>query len=104
VFIWQAVIHVLGIDSGLPYGTWSWYGFWSGVGGSFLVNLIAFSFLLWWRGTCHYSWKCLRRGSHAAAGGVFKLCWKHHPDLGVRPHHDLIHALHREWKTSQGAS
>lgn len=99
---WYALVHFLGIDYGLPYGRFGIYNFWSGVGGSFLVNAIAFSFLLWWRGTCHYSWKCLRRGRHQAAGGTFRLCWKHHPDMGHRPHHQMIHRLHREWKSPSG--
>lgn len=95
---WHAVIHLGGIDSGLPYGTWNWYGFWSGVGGSFLVGLTAWGLASWWRSTCHHSRWCLRHGKHMAAGGTFKLCWKHHPDLGVKPHAELIERLHRESK------
>lgn len=93
--------HVLGFDYGLPYGNFSWYNMWSGVGGSFLVSLIGFAVVWWLHQTCSYSWRCFRKGRHEAAGGTFQLCWKHHPDMGVRPHHELIHQLHSEWKARQ---
>jgi hypothetical protein len=102
MLLWYAIVHLLGIDYGLPYGHWSWYNFWSGVGGSFLVNALVFGFLLWWRSTCHHSWRCLRHGKHPAAGGMFRLCWKHHPDLGEKPSPELIRVLHSQWKGAAG--
>ena len=95
---WYFFVHTLGIDDRFHYGTWDWYNFWSGVAGSFLIGLGAAAILAWWHTTCHYSWKCLRPGRHPAAGGLFKLCWRHHPDLGTRPHHSTIRRLHRDWK------
>lgn len=100
---WRFVVHVLGVDYQAPYGHWVWYNFWSGVAGSFLVGLAVFAATRWSHGTCHHSFWCWRRGRHEAAGGVFKLCWKHHPDMGTRPHPRLIHELHHAWKRGQPA-
>lgn len=95
--LWHWLVHVSGSDYGLPYGTFSFYDFWSGVAGSFLVGLVVYLTLWWLRGTCHDSWHCLRHGKYAAAGGMFRLCRHHHPDLkGQRPHRELIDRLHRE--------
>ena len=102
MFIWRFIIHQLGLDYGGPgYGVYVPYDLWSGIAGSFVVGLIAFSIAAYWRSTCHYSWKCFRHGKHLAAGGTFRLCWKHHPDMGERPHRDQIHRLHHEWKAAQ---
>jgi len=74
------------------------YDFWSGVSGSFLVGATVFTVTLYASRTCHDSWKCWRIGRYLAAGGTFKLCRHHHPDLrGKRPHRDLIERLHREY-------
>lgn len=94
----RAIIHFFGIDTGAPYGHWVPYGFWSGVAGSFLTNALAFGLGLWWKSTCHNSWRCWRHGKYQAAGGTFKLCWRHHPDMGQRPHSAMIRQLHTEWK------
>ena len=91
------LIHIFGIDYTLPYGHWGWYDFWSGVAGSFLVGLSVYGGSRWAHGTCHQP-MCFRRGKHEAAGGAFKLCWKHHPDIGQKPHAELIERLHREWQ------
>jgi hypothetical protein len=97
--LWHFIVHIMGVDYGLPYGRWGWYNFWSGIAGSFLVGAVVFGVTFWWRGTCHSSWRCLRHGRYAAAGGMYKLCHRHHPDLrGVKPHRELIHRLHAEWK------
>jgi hypothetical protein len=92
------LIHIFGIDYALPYGRWGWYNFWSGVSGSCLTGAGAFILSLWLHSTCHYSWKCLRRGKYQAAGGTFRLCWKHHPQMGVKPHRKMIHDMHDEWR------
>lgn len=93
---WHWLVHVAGCDYGLPYGRFGFYNFWSGIAGSFLVGALVWMTLWWVNGTCHASPWCLRRGRHPAAGGTFRLCWKHHPDMGERPHLEMIHRLHRE--------
>jgi hypothetical protein len=76
-----------------------WYGFHSGAGGAFYMAAIPTGLILWYKSTCHAGPWCLRWGKYPAAGGVFKLCHRHHPDLqGERPHLDLIHRMHREHK------
>ena len=76
-----------------------WYGFHSGFGGAAYTSLIPAIAVLYWHHTCHHSPWCLRWGKYEAAGGLFRLCRVHHPDLlGIRPHRDLIHRLHREWR------
>lgn len=95
--LWHLLVHLAGIDYGLPYGHWSWYNFWSGIAGSFLMGTIAWFFLWYVHSTCHDSWHCLRFGRYPVAGGLFKTCRFHHPDLqGQRPHRELIHRMHRE--------
>jgi hypothetical protein len=73
------------------------YGFWSGFGGALPDVLIASGLLAWyWRGTCHNA-GCWLPGKHEAAGGLFKMCRWHHPDIaGRKVDHHLIHRLHRE--------
>jgi hypothetical protein len=80
--------------------TGAWYGFWSGMGGS-LPDIALFTGVTAWylHHTCHMSPWCLRWGKFEAAGGVFKLCRHHHPDIAALTHlsrHDMIHKLHRE--------
>lgn len=104
--LWRFLVHISGIDYGLPYGHWGWYSFWSGIAGSFVIGALVFLVTRWLNQTCHQSTWCLRRGRHEAAGGAFRLCWVHHPDMGERPHPELIHRLHREHqeRTRRGAS
>lgn len=74
-----------------------YYGFWSGFGGA--TRDLEYFFIgaaVYWHNTCHHSRSCLRWGKYPAAGGLFKLCHKHHPDLGERPDHEMINRLHRE--------
>lgn len=81
-----------------------WYGFHSGFGGAAYVTIVPATALFYYHHTCHESPWCLRWGKYPAAGGLFKLCHVHHPDLqGARPHHDLIRRLHREHKAAAGA-
>jgi hypothetical protein len=74
------------------------YGFWSGFGGSLLFSAAVLFPPWYYQHTCHDHFSCLRWGKHPAAGGTFKLCWRHHPDMGTRPHRALIHRMHAEWK------
>jgi hypothetical protein len=77
--------------------TGGWYGFHSGAGGALYMQLLPVAILFYCHHTCHDSWKCLRWGKYEAAGGMFRLCRHHHPDLdGERPRRDLIHRMHRE--------
>lgn len=95
--IWHWIVHVMGVDLGVRYGKWVWYNFWSGIAGSFLVGMVVYLLTFYWHHTCHGSRWCFRWGKFPAAGGVFRLCYRHHPDLnGERPHLQLIHRLHRE--------
>lgn len=74
-----------------------WYGFNSGAAGAFYMSVIPAAAVFYYQRTCHDSWKCLRWGKYPAAGGLFRLCSRHHPDLmGTRPHRELIHRMHRE--------
>lgn len=79
-----------------------YYGWWSGFGGALQVfTLTIGAAVAWYHHTCHHSPACLRWGKYEAAGGIFKLCRRHHPDLqGVRPHGDLIHRMHAEHKAA----
>jgi hypothetical protein len=108
VHYWSAIItgevfRVLG--SRAPTG--AWYGFWSGFGGSAPDIVIITGFTTWYLNhTCHMSKWCLRWGKYEAAGGMFKLCHAHHPDIVEHAHlsrKDMIHKLHREHKERQGA-
>ena len=75
-----------------------YYGMWSGFGGALQVFTLVFGgMMIYWHHTCHAHPLCLRWGKYDAAGGLFKLCHRHHPDLGgKRPTLELIHRLHRE--------
>lgn len=75
-----------------------YYGWWSGqAGGLQIFEWAALGVLLYWHRTCHASPWCLRLGKYPAAGNLFRLCHRHHPDMdGRRPRLDLIHRLHRE--------
>ena len=77
-----------------------WYGWWSGnAGGLQLFQWAAIAAVLYWHHTCHDSPWCLRWGKYPAAGGVFRMCRHHHPDLrGTRPHREMIHRMHADWK------
>jgi hypothetical protein len=84
----------------------AWYGFWSGFGGSVPdISIIAGALVWYLNHTCHDHPGCLRWGKYPAAGGLFRLCHVHHPDLqGKRPHRELIHRLHREHAERQQPS
>ena len=99
--MWHLIQHWLATHTGSlnTPGTPPIYYFWSGVAGSFLVNIITFLLIFYVHNTCHDSRRCLRWAKYPAAGGVFKLCRHHHPDLkGERPHRELIRRMHAEHK------
>jgi hypothetical protein len=90
-------MHFLYVHLGIP-GTGPWYGFWSGFGGSVPDIAIITGASAWYLNhTCHDHPTCLRWGKYPAAGGLFKLCRHHHPDMkGNKPDREMIHRLHRE--------
>lgn len=97
---WHFFVHVTGEDFGTSYGKWVWYNFWSGIAGSFIVAVFA-SGAIWWKAySCHRAWWCFRHGAHPAAGGAYKLCWKHHPDIPNKPSWEEKLRHHEKWKVA----
>jgi hypothetical protein len=91
------LIHAYFALTGAAYEPGKAYGFWSGFGGTVLFSAVIMSPVWWWHHTCHDSARCLRLGRYPAAGGVFRLCARHHPDFGgEKPRRELIHRMHRE--------
>lgn len=94
---WHWLIHVAGIDYGLPYGTWSWYNAYSGIGGALPDVLMVTGLVAWyWHRTCHRR-RCWRPGRHdftdQATGLTWRLCARDHPD---HPGHPLtVHHIAR---------
>ena len=104
----MSLLHVLGVYP-VPSGGSPWYQFWSGSGSDFGEYAIVGALLgtivhLYSTYNCHdpegwLPWGCWRIGRHPAAGGLFRLCKHHHPDLqGKEVSRELIHKLHRAHK------
>lgn len=75
------------------------YGSLSGFGGTLLFSALMLAPPWYFQRTCHQAWWCVRWGAHPAAGGIFKLCRYHHPDIQGKPiTAELIRRLHREHK------
>lgn len=100
VVFWRHVRNEFFVVLGNRNESGGWYGWWSGnAGGLQLLQWGALAAFLYWHHTCHDNPWCLRWGKYEAAGGMFKLCRHHHPDLkGTRPHRQMIHEMHRDWK------
>lgn len=97
--------HVVSHFTGAAAESGPVYGFWSGFGGTLLFSAAVLSPFWYYQHSCHYSMSCLRWGKYAAAGGTFKLCHMHHPDMmGTRPHKNMIHQIHKDWKTQNNVS
>jgi hypothetical protein len=102
------VNHWLGVHTGTINESGPYYGFWSGFGSdlaelSILGAIGTAAYQLVKKYNCHEP-GCWRVGTHAAAGGQFLLCYRHHPDYqGSKPTHDLIVRLHREHAERQNA-
>jgi hypothetical protein len=97
--IWHWVIHTLGVDNGLPYGTWNWYNFLSGSGSDIgeltVAGALAAGLYGWYkRNNCHAP-GCPRIGIHHMAGGEFRVCRRHHHVPVITLEH--IHQAHREY-------
>jgi len=75
------------------------YQFWSGIAGCFVsLGLLSGLITAYRHINCHAPW-CPRRGIHPAAGGQFKLCRKHHPDLpDKKPDLREIYKIHDDHK------
>ncbi len=86
---WNWLLYWTGISNEAGKG----YAFWSGFG-SCLTYFSGIA-LACRRLKCHSPW-CLRMGHHEAAGGVYKLCRKHHPDMPRRLTLGHIHRHHRQ--------
>lgn len=105
---WHWLVHVLGIDQGLPYGHWNWYNLHSGFGGSIYLAAAVGGPAWYYHRTCHDRPMCLRWGKYEAAGGMFRYCHKHHPEFdylhGKKPTREDRHRMHYEWKKRTGAA
>lgn len=101
---WPHVRNEFFVITGTRDEAGGWYGFWSGfAGGVRVFEWAVIGAMLYWHQTCHASPWCLRWGKYPAAGGLFRLCRHHHPDLlGARPHLELIHRMHREHQERAG--
>jgi hypothetical protein len=100
VVIWHWIVHTLGVDNGLRYGTWNWYNFESGSGSDIGEATVALALLTaiygWYRkNNCHAP-GCPRIGLHHLAGGEFRVCGRHHPHERrlTLEHIHLAHARH----------
>jgi hypothetical protein len=108
VFFAGPINHWLAVHTGTINESGPYYGFWSGFGS----DLAEFGILgaagtaiyqLVKKYNCHEP-GCWRVGTHAAAGGQFLLCYRHHPDYhGIKPSHDLIVRMHRQHVEQQAA-
>lgn len=106
--IWHWIVHIMGVDYGVSFGVWIWYNMWSGIGGSFLATILGVWIgmaLVWWRAfSCHRAWWCFRHGRYEMAGGTYKMCHKHHPDMdGKKPTWEDKLRHHQEWKEAATA-
>jgi hypothetical protein len=84
---WHWLSHVTGCDYGLPYGHFTWYNFYSGVGGAAPDILLLIGLVTWYaHRTCHVH-RCWRPAKHQA--GIFRVCRHHHPAVNgrVTPQH-----------------
>jgi len=100
---WRHVRNEIFVIVGNRNEAGGWYGFWSGfAGGVRVFEWFIIGGLFWWHNSCHHSRWCLRWGRYPAAGGVFRLCRHHHPDLnGAHPHPELIRRLHEEFRRAR---
>ena len=84
MFAWYWLIHFMGVDYQVRYGTWVWYSFWSGFGGdvAILASILAAPVILWRKHDCgvRYCWRLGRHEFTDPDGGItHQLCRKHHP-------------------------
>ena len=86
MFAWYWLIHFMGVDYQVRYGTWVWYSFWSGFGGD--VAILAFH-----PGRPgHLVAQTRLRGAVLLAAGTARVHRPrrgHHPPVLCRKHHPL---------------
>jgi hypothetical protein len=75
--VWHFIVHILGVDYGLPYGHWGWYNFHSGFAGSWEVGAVVAGVGLWWHHQCGVH-GCYWYARRTTAAGE-RACWRHHP-------------------------
>lgn len=108
IFRWDQAYHWVYIHTGMG-GTGVYYGFWSGFGsdlGEYVIVSSVFSgiWMHYQHINCHnregwLPWGCWRLGKYSAAGGQYKLCHKHHPDLmGEHPSMAIMNLHHQQHK------
>lgn len=83
VSAWHWLIHVAGVDYGLPYGHWGWYNAWSGIGSDLGELTLAGGLAAVYRKhQCHRR-RCWRFGHHdftdEKTSVTYRLCRKCHP-------------------------
>jgi hypothetical protein len=100
VLSWPHIRNELFVLVGSRDSTGGWYGTWSGFGGALPDIALVTAACGWYlQHSCHDHPTCLRWGKYEAAGGLFRLCRKHHPDMdGHRPDREMIHRLHQAHK------
>lgn len=77
------------------------YGFWSGFGGTLIFSAMVLFPPWYFQHSCHHDMLCLNWGRYPMAGGLAKVCRKHHPDIDEsKPIHEELHRLHLEWKNN----
>jgi hypothetical protein len=93
---WPQIRNELFVIVGNRDETGGWYGFWSGfAGGVRVFEWPVIGALVYYHHSCADHAMCLRWGKYPAAGGLFHLCARHHPDFEGAPlHRDLIKRLH----------
>lgn len=99
IAVWHWAVHMMGADAGQTYGQWNWYSFHSGIGGNSWMAGIAAFIIIWFHHKCHTR-HCWRWGRFPVAGGQYRVCAHHHPDLAddKRPTAEFIRKIHAEWK------
>jgi hypothetical protein len=95
--IWRWLVHVMGVDYGLPYGHWGWYNFHSGFGSIILpplLNGLVLGAIFWWHHQCGVH-GCLWYARRTTAANE-RACFRHHPhpkrtaaDIHAAHHHAL---------------
>lgn len=104
ITLWHLAVHVMGADGGAPpgskgYGRFNFYYFDSGFGnGSLWITFILVLIPVWYHHKCHVR-HCWRWGRFLVAGGQYRVCHHHHPDLaGGAPTAEYIAKVHAEWQ------
>jgi hypothetical protein len=94
VFYWGVVGAWLAVHLGITNEAGSYYAFWSAPGSDISeVAILGGLYGMLRHLNCHAP-RCWRLGKHPTADGTFKLCPKHHPEVGTNVSLADIHAAH----------